>query len=390
MKKKFINLLVIILILVGYGFYKQFSFNEPSVLFTSQLNKVGVTEEFELSVEKKNYVIGLAINDKKISWRKGVDGNYTIEYYIDNKLNRKEIINKNTITKYYQGLWHISGSSSFSSWKQLVLGQLKQPGNYKIKITVHKPEDNLKNFTGKLYFFADKSNEKLMKEFNNYYTPEMKAQNKREKLLKNLIDANETNPNLISLRKALDENNFKKVKEIIELDNNITVNTDMIFKRRPLFYASFHNNTEIAKYLISQGADIHHKDELGKNALAYAIENNATKTAKLLIDNGVDVNEVVFVQNYLQYRIKGKHYPKNRVMSALQYTAGNALYEMTELLLKNGMKDNIIDWIATNVNIYNYLNSRTTMSKKEKDTMFKLFEKYNFKIEQIKQEKLFK
>ena len=226
-----------------------------------------------------------------------------------------------------------------------------------------------------------------MQEFNSYYTPEMKAANKRKKLLRNLIDSNETNKSLFSLREALDKNSLNIAKNIIETDNNITVNTDMVFKRRPIFYSAFNNNVEITKYLISKGADIHHKDKLNKNALAYAIENNATKTAKLLLDSGVDVKEVDFVQNYLSYRIIYKYNSKTTVMSALQYTGGNALYEMTELLLKNGMKDNIIISEGANINIYSYI---WFLKKKEQKKMLELFEKYNIKVEPIKQEKLFK
>ena len=386
-KKIFINILIFIFFLIGVSFYKQYNFNKSYTLSTSQLNKIGLTEEFNISTKKKNYVIGLAINDRKTSWGFGIDGNYTIEYYINNKLDRKEIINKYTITKYYQGLWHISSSGPFSSWSHLVLGQLKQRGDYKIKITVHKPESSLKNFKGKLYFFADISNQKLMLEFSSYYTPEMKAANKRKKLLRNLIDSNETNKSLFSLREALDKNSLNIAKNIIETDNNITVNTDMVFKRRPIFYSAFNNNVEITKYLISKGADIHHKDKLNKNALAYAIENNATKTAKLLLDSGVDVKEVDFVQNYLSYRIIYKYNSKTTVMSALQYTGGNALYEMTELLLKNGMKDNIIISEGANINIHSYIRF---LKKKEQKKMLELFEKYNIKVEPIKQEKLFK
>lgn len=386
-KKIFIRLIAIIGILLIYGFYKQYSFNEPDILFESHLSKTGVTEEYEFSVKQKNYVIGLAINEKTVSWGSRIDGNYTIEYYKDGKFLKKELIDKVSISKYYQGLYHISGSSSVSSWKQMTLGKVKDTGHYKISITVNKPEPQLDSYTGKLYFFANKSNDKLMKEFNSFYTLEKKAYYKKMKLLKNLIDANETNSTLIPLRIALNKNEIEVVKSIIESDNNITVNTDMVFGRRALFYAAFNNNVELCKYLIKKGSDIHHKDELEKNALAYAIENNALETVSLLIKSGIKVSEVEFVQNYLQYKIKGKHYPKEIAMSALQYTAGNDLYEMTELLLKNGMKDNVLVWMGSNINVDTYLRFLT---KEEKRKMLELFEKYGHKVERIKQEPLFK
>ncbi|MEJ2489705.1 MAG: ankyrin repeat domain-containing protein [Sulfurovaceae bacterium] len=393
-KKLFLILGIVFLLLIIFGFYKQYSFNKPDILFESHLTKAGVTEEFKLSTKQKGYIIGLAVNEKSFSWWKivdgkyiAVDGNYTIEYYKDNKLDKKEIINRMSLSKLYGNLYHISGSSSLSSWKQITLGELKKAGDYKIKITVIRPESSLSDFKGTLYFFADKSNEKLMQKMNSYNTPEKKAANKRERLLKNLIDVNETNQLLIPLREALDMHDFEKIKEIINADNNISINKDMVFQRRALDYAAFENDIKTVQYLIDNGADIHHKDELGKNALAYAIENNATKTAKLLIDSGIDVKEVEFVQNYLQHRLKGKYLPKTTVMSPLQYTAGNALFEMTELLLKHGMKDNIIEWQAHNINIYTYLYYRTTMNTTEKTRMLKLLNEYKIEVENLNKQK---
>ena len=391
-KKLLIGLAITVISLVILGFYDQWTFNKPAILLDAELSQVGKVQEFEFSVRKSNHIIGLAINDKSVNMGYGIDGNYTIEYFRNDKFLKKEIINQETLPKYYKGLYHISGSSSLSSWKRRMLGQIKQSGRYKIKITVDKPESVFKNFKGDLYFFADNSNLKMMQKFNSINTPQVQAANKRKRLLKNLIDANETNETLSSFRKALDSNNFEKVKKIIKADNNITVNTDMVFHRRALDYASFQNSIEITKYLVDNGADIHHKDEMGKNALAYAIENNSTKTAKLLIKSGIDVNEVVFVQNYLRIKIRdGKYYPKDMVMSALQYTAGNALFEMTELLLKNGMKDNIPKGNAKNINIYSYVyfysNEGTQMNKKEKEKMLNLFENYGVKVENLNKQK---
>ncbi len=386
LKRFFIGLAIAVISLVILGFYEQLTFNKPAILLDTKLSQVGKIEEFEFSVRKSNHIIGLAINDKSVNMSFGIDGNYTIEYFRNDKFLKKEIINQETLPKYYKGLYHISGSSSLSSWKRRMLGQIKQSGRYRIIITVDKPESVLKNFKGDLYFFADNSNLKMMQKFNSINTPQVQAENKRKRLLKNLIDANETNETLSSFRKALDSNNFEKVKKIINADNNITVNTDMVFHRRALDYASFQNSIEITKYLIDNGADIHHKDEMGKNALAYAIENNSTKTAKLLIDSGIGVNEVVFVQNYLQYKIRSR-FDKEQVMSALQYTASNALFEMTELLLKNAMQDNVIVSEGANINIDTYIHSRTKMNKEEKEKMLNLFEHYGVKVENLNQQK---
>ena len=42
----------------------------------------------------------------------------------------------------------------------------------------------------------------------------------------------------------------------------------------PLIYAVYHGETEIALELIAKGADIHHKDSSGRNAMEFAVANN--------------------------------------------------------------------------------------------------------------------
>jgi len=404
-KKFFLNILAIIVLLIIYGFYSQYSFNKPSKLFESHLYHEGDVEEYEFYVGKKNYIIGFAVNSKKIRFTDRLDGNYTIEYFKDNKLIKKEIINKYSISKYYKNLWNISGSSSFSSWKQKTLGQIKQKGDIKIRVTVIKPESQLKEFKGKFYFFADYEVYRQMQKANQSYTPQMRAkdrlESKRRAFRKKFMDTNETNQSLLPLREALDTNNFQAVKNIIE-DNNISVNSNMVLNRTALFYASFYNDVEIAKYLIDKGADIHHKDKLEKNALAYTIENNATKTAKLLLDSGVDVNEVLFVQNYLRYKLKD--YSQIAIMSPLQYTVSNTLFEMSELLLQNKIVENDLTTYEgevvtkTTMNKLDYLlfshqynryssgeqnltiKYRIGLDSNDKERTLKILKKYNFEI----------
>lgn len=398
-KKTLIYFGVIFVLLNIYGVYQRYS-HGYSVLMEAELRKVGDIQEFEFSTKNSKYRIGLSVKNDKFS-EMNFDGNYTIEYYVDGKHDRTEIVNKTSLSELYKNkaLYHVSSSWSGGvffkpvTWSSITLGQVTQTGKNKIKITVHKPESQLSTIKSQLYFFADASQEKAIQELERYNTPEHKEANRRDKLLKNLIDVNETNQTLVPLRQALDNHDLVKVQEMIEADNNITVNTDMVFQRRPLHYASFQNNTEIAKYLIDKRADIHHKDELGKNALAYAIENNATKTAKLLLDSGVDVSEVVFVQNYLQHRIYGKYYPKTMVIAPLQYTAGNALLEMTELLLQNNI-ENYEVWthpskpqMLTGENrngLYSYIYQNKDnggLTDVEQKKIVELFEKYNFKLE---------
>jgi ankyrin repeat protein len=397
-KKTLIYFGVIFILLNIYGVYKRYS-HDYAVLLEAELRKAGDVQEFEFSTKNSKYQIGLSVRNSNFD-AMNFDGNYTIEYYLNGKHDRTEIINKTSLSELYKNkaLYHVSSKWSGGvffkpvTWSGITLGQVTQAGKHKIKITVHKSESQLANIESQLYFFVDVSNEKAIQEFG-WNTSEYKESKRKERLLKNLIDANETNQTLLPLRQALDNNNMTKVKEMIEADNNITVNTDMVFQRRPLHYASFQNNAEIAQYLMDNGADIHHKDELGKNALAYAIENNATKTAKLLIESGVDVKEVVFVQNYLQHRIYGKGYPQVMVIAPLQYVAGNGLIEMTELLLQHNIENREV-WVGgisgeiitgENKNgLYSYVYQNKDnggLTDIEQKKIVELFEKYNFKIE---------
>jgi len=396
-KKALINsvywLIVGVLLFIAYGYYDKFTFGKPSQLFESNLNKVGVIEEFEFSISGNRgwHYVGIAVND---SIYFHLDGNYTVEYYKGNKFLKKEFITKETITKYYKESVYAGGAKH---WSQMPFGKLYDDGEYKVKVTVNDIEKPLQGYNEKVYFYVDRPALRMDSYYSQEELDKQAERYRKEKLLLNLIDANETNKVIIPLRKALDTNNIKKVKEILESDNNISIDTNMIFNRRVLNYASFQNNEKLVQYLIDKGADIHHKDELGLNALAYAIENNATKTAKLLLESGVDVNEVKFVHNYLQHRIKGRYYPRTCLFSPLEYVAGNALIEMTELLLKYNIKEGCrvnpmggyVPDCDERVSLYNALHpyrevassgSIRSITKEESEIILKLFKKYNFQM----------
>lgn len=389
-----------ILIFLIVGLSSKYWFGKPSQLFESNLNQVGISEEFEFSItgNKGWHYVGIAVN-KAINFK--LDGNYTVEYYKDDKFLKKEFITLGTLKNYYK---EVIAAGSADYWAQMPFGKLYEDGEYRVKVTVHQIEKPLIGYKDTVYFYVDRPYYRLEK----YYTDEewrtMSKNHRIEKLLKNTLDADETNQSLILLRDALNylkiynnSEQVQKIKEIIE-DNNITVDTDMVFKRRILHYASFHNNIELVHYLINQGVDIHYKDELGLNALAYAIENNATKTAKLLLESGVDIDEVKFVHNYLRNRINGKYNSSSLLLSPLQYTAGNALFEMTELLLQYDIKD------YCDINSYgdcypedsltglqkhlyytdctSYDPTCTQITEEERERVLKLFKKYNFQMKQ--------
>ena len=109
------------------------------------------------------------------------------------------------------------------------------------------------------------------------------------------IDENITQKTLRSYLKAKDTNsllNFIK-------DNNLSVDTRMMYNLTPLMYASFYDDEKTMKELLNLGANPNLKDSYNLSPLAYAIENNSTKTFKLLLDNGAIFDEDMIVQNYL-------------------------------------------------------------------------------------------
>lgn len=109
------------------------------------------------------------------------------------------------------------------------------------------------------------------------------------------IDENITQKTLRSYLKAKDTNsllNFIK-------DNNLSVDTRMMYNLTPLMYSSFYDDEVTSKELLNLGANPNLKDSYNLSPLAYAIENNSTKTFKLLLDNGAIFDEDMIVQNYL-------------------------------------------------------------------------------------------
>ena len=62
--------------------------------------------------------------------------------------------------------------------------------------------------------------------------------------------------------------------------------------KTPLHWASYNGNTEIARLLIEQGADVNAADEYGITPLMSACDGGYVETARLLIEQGADVNAV--------------------------------------------------------------------------------------------------
>lgn len=61
---------------------------------------------------------------------------------------------------------------------------------------------------------------------------------------------------------------------------------------RPIHYAAQNIKTDIAKFLIARGADIHVSNQHGYQPIHRTASNNTTDVAQLLIQHGADINAI--------------------------------------------------------------------------------------------------
>ena len=133
-----------------------------------------------------------------------------------------------------------------------------------------------------------------------------------------------------SFESACKANNCQKVSEHIT-NNNIPLDVNVINKasKTGLIIASQHNSLDVAKLLISKGADINAVDNEGFNALHHAIVEVKSNVAKVLIDEGIDLNLTC----------------RETKESVLHLAAEKGLYEVVEMIVKRD--ESMKDWQNT-------------------------------------------
>ena len=345
---KLILLLVTLLILGILKYWIQYS--APQLVYSEKIdnytssNTVNTFTNINLSNDNQ-FVVGLYFNNSKYIKKNQMsfktDGNYTIEYYVDNKLVRKTLYNK----YYYQ----IGFSSSQGKYHRLPMDKINIPQDINsttitIKLITHKPFSFLQTLYKKgeeVDFFVIKRSKKVVQDIEKMQQSyKQYLQNSPKTYFKIPFTANDKEPKKISLLKALIAKDFKKVKQIIEEDNGLDVNTTLEYvktdliryrkpkKRIPLLYAAYFNDIKTLKYLIKKGSNLYHKDYQDQNALGYAIQNGSLEAAKLLLDAGVKVSDVSYVIT-----------KKGDTTSPLIAAVANNSYEMTKLLLEHGAKN---------------------------------------------------
>ena len=112
--------------------------------------------------------------------------------------------------------------------------------------------------------------------------------------------------------------NQSEVAKVL-LDNGANVNHDSKDDWTALMLAARNNQSEVAKVLLDNGANVNYEDKDGWTALRLAARYNYSEVAKVLLDNGANVN----------------HDSKDD-WTALMLAARNNQSEVAKVLLENG------------------------------------------------------
>lgn len=100
------------------------------------------------------------------------------------------------------------------------------------------------------------------------------------------------------LQIALDSNNLDKIKECLKY---IDINSKLVKGRSVLTYST-EQSLEVARYLIDNGADVNHQDDIGLTPLIWNTLHGNYEIVELLVEKGADITCVDrFGHNALYY-----------------------------------------------------------------------------------------
>lgn len=271
---------------IVWSLYKLIFLMQFSYMKEIEINNGRIDATIEKRFNKGCYDIGFYANDNRfhspayLPYK--VEGKYEFEFYHENILLSKKVIERGTELGHAYSKGGITGASS-SIILYVIETPLKNHTKLTIKLKSIELENRLKDVDS-VYLYIDKHKGFCGEKRINWM-------NKRN----NPIEKIETNEILKPLYRALVTKNSHKVKELIE--NNLSVNIEMVGKRTPIHYGAFYNDEKVLQYLISKNAKLNEKDLTGKTPLHYAIEHNSTKALEILLDAGADFSLVKTVDD---------------------------------------------------------------------------------------------
>ena len=108
---------------------------------------------------------------------------------------------------------------------------------------------------------------------------------------------------------AVTEGNLKVVKKYVEADHKIL--EEKFFAWEPLQMAASHNQLEIVKYLIKQGADLNYAHPVEKTtAFHLAAYSGYKDVVKALADAGADINKKMKGGMSIAYVVRLNNHPE--------------------------------------------------------------------------------
>jgi hypothetical protein len=315
------------------------------------------------------------------------DAKYKLEFFDGKKLLKTTIIDKSrpteqlypwssTSNRHYSPIAHVREVSDLSS--------------YKVRLTVIKPASVFKVLPkgSKSYFYITKKAAFMLQTLHDDGAPMSITEEEVKEIdercfYSQVLFGTEADETLRDLRKYIENDDVKKVKEIIE--NGTSINAQMSYGHTPLMFAAYHNSTDTMKYLLDNGADTEAKNAVDNRAILYAFGKKNTEAIKLLLEYNATLKENDKVYPF----VKGGRgvRPFAKAFQLIEFLKKTVYSDGIEMYIKHGLDVNYVQCdieddlkrychtLADLVRWYSY-------SKEEKievQKIIKLFEDHNAK-----------
>lgn len=277
----------------------------------------------------------------KISpFKKPNDGDYSLEYYCDNKLVRK-------VKNFKRHRKSRVAVDSDNGKNMIFIDEFFSPKDISckkvdLKLYTNKEFSLFKTLkiNGPVVFYVrrfSKKTERMIEKGLSSVGPSQETLLKKfypKNFNKVEIESYDGNEIKSKVLKALFDKNLEEYKRLVK-EHNLDIDFEMgqdkhwkDTKRTALFYAAYLNDLKTVKYLIKNNANIYHRDFVNKSVLQYAIENNAVDVVRYLFTQGLNKKDAC----YLDFSYFTKVTP-------LHYTIKKQHFELFKVLLENGFRE---------------------------------------------------